>query len=101
MLRQQYQAQLDSAVSQADQVWKATNILDKQLKDLEMQLPLIEKTASAAEQSYRQGNLDGGLYVTLRSNLLSKQAEAIRLRASRDNAQSALSTLLGLQFEAP
>ncbi len=101
VLRQQYQAQLDSAVSQADQVWKATSILDKQLKDLEVQLPLLKQAAVAAEQSYRQGNLDGGLYVTLRSNYLSKQAEVIRLRASRDNAQSALSTLLGLQFGAP
>jgi outer membrane protein TolC len=101
VLRQTYQAQLDAAMSQADQVWKATQILDAQLKDLDVQLPLLEKTASAAEQSYRQGNLDGGLYVSLESNMLSKQAEAIRLRTSLDKAQSTLSTLLGLQFEAP
>ncbi len=100
-LREAYQANLDAAESQADQVWKATRIMDAQLKNLYAQLPLLEKTATAAEQSYRQGNLDGGLYVSLESNLRSKQAEAIRLQTSLDNAQSTLSTLLGLPFKAP
>lgn len=100
-LRETYQAHLDAAESEADQVWKATRILDAQLNDLDAQLPLLEKTATAAEQSYRQGNLDVGLYVSLESNLRSKQVEVIRLRASLESARSALRTLLGLPFDSP
>ncbi len=101
VLRQTYQAQLDGAESQADQVWKATQIMTAQLNDLDAQLPLLAKTAIASEQSFQQSNLDAGLYVSLESSLLAKQAEAIRLRASLDIAQSALRTLLGLPFGAP
>lgn len=101
VLRQTYQAQLDTAENQADQVWKATQIMAAQLRGLDAQLSTLKKTAAAAEQSFRQGNLDAGLYVGLQSGLLAKQMEAIRLRASLDNAQSALNTLLGLRFNTP
>lgn len=100
-LRQTYQAQLDAATSQANQVWSATQILSGQLRDLDAQLPILEKTAAAAETSFQQGNLDAGLYVSLKSSLLAKQLEAVRLRASLDNAQSVLRALLGLPFNAP
>lgn len=101
MLHQEYQARLDRAVGDADQVRAAIEILQGQLQDLDARLPYLEKTAAATEQSFRQGNLDAGLYVSVESSLLSKQAEAIRLRASLDNAQSAMRTLLGLPFGGP
>lgn len=101
VLRQSYQARLDTAENQADQVWKATQIMAAQLRDLDTQLSTLKKTAAAAEQSFRKGNLDAGLYVSLQSSLLAKQTEAVRLHASLDNAQSALNTLLGLPFNAP
>ena len=101
VLHQTYQARLDQAVGDADQVWSAIEIMQGQLRDLDARLPFLEKTAAATEQSFRQGNLDAGLYVSTESSLLAKQAEAIRLRASLDNAQSALRTLLGLPFGAP
>ena len=98
VLRQQYQAQLDSAVSQTDQVWKASQIIAAQLRDLDAQLPLLRQAANAAEQSLRQDNLNAALYLNTRSALLTKETEAIRLRESLENARSALSTLLGLPF---
>jgi outer membrane protein TolC len=101
LLRGQYQAQLDAAASQADQLWKAIAIMSAQLKDLDAQLPLFESTAAAAEQNLRRNNLDAGMYVATQSNLLTKQTEEVRLRASLENAQSALSTLLGMPFETP
>ena len=101
LMRQQFQARLDSAVSQADEVWKATQIMSAQLRDLQLQLPLLKKTAAAAEQSFRQDNLNAALYVITQSNLLAKQAAAIRLRASLENAKSALDTMLGLPFRSP
>ena len=99
LLRQTYQARLDAAQSQADEVWKAAQIMEGQLKDLDGQLPQMEKTAAAAQQSLRQYNLNAPLYITLESNLLAKRAEAIRLRASLDTARSALTTLLGLPMQ--
>lgn len=98
LLRQTYQARLDTARSQADEVWNATEIMERQLKDLDAQLPLLEKTAESARQSLQEYNVNAPLYMTLESNLLAKRAEAIRLRASLQSARSALSTLLGLPF---
>ena len=101
LLRQQYQAQLDAAASQANQIWKATEIMSAQLRDLDAQLPMLKSTAASAEQGFHQNHLDAGLYVAARSNFLTKQTEEIRLRASLENARSSLSTLLGLPFDAP
>lgn len=101
LLRQTYQARLDAAQSQADEVWKATHIMQAQLQDLDAQLPLLKKTAAATEQGFRQCDLNESLYLSLESSLLAKQAEAIRLHASLESAQSALRTLLGLPFNAP
>jgi outer membrane protein TolC len=101
LIRQQYQAQLDAASSQADQIWKAAEIMSVQLKNLDAQLPMLQSTANMAEQSLRQNNLNAGLYVMAQSNLLAKQSEEIRLQASLETAQSALSTLLGLPSDAP
>ncbi len=96
VLRQTYQARLDAAHSQADQVWQASIILAAQLKDLNAQLPELEKTAAAARQSLRDYNLNTALYVTLESNLLARRAEAIRIRASLEMSRSVLQTLLAL-----
>ena len=101
LLRQTYQAQLDIASSQSDQVWKSTQILQQQLLDLNSQLTVLENTVTVAARSFHQGNLDAGLYVSLKSTLLSKQLEEIRLRATLDKDQAALATLLGLPFEVP
>lgn len=98
VLRQTYQARLDQAVGDADQVRKAIAIMRGQLRDLDARLATLEKTASAATQSFQQGNLSAGAYVSMESSLLGRRAEAIRLRASLESAQSALHTLLGLPF---
>jgi outer membrane protein, heavy metal efflux system len=98
VLHDTYQARLDQAVGDGDQVWKATDIMAGQLRDLDTQLPVLERTATAAEQSFRQGDLDASAYVNLKSSLLTEQAEAIRLHASLDQAKSALDILLGLPF---
>ncbi|MGH7953047.1 MAG: TolC family protein [Limisphaerales bacterium] len=96
MLYQTYQARLDQATSEADQIWQAAQIMAHQLQDLDARLPVSKKIATAAEQNFRQGNLDAAAYISLKSNFLVQQAQAIRLRASLDRAQSALDILLGL-----
>lgn len=101
VLRQTYQARLDQATGNASEVWKTTAILRGELRELDVRLSALRRTAKAAEKSLRQGNLRAAVYVGIESTLLAWQAEAIRLRASLANSESALRTLLGLPFRAP
>ncbi len=100
VLRQTYQARLDSAVSQAGQMWSAARIETAQLRDLNAKLPLLRQTAAAAEQSVQRNHLNAMAYVNLESGYLAKEAEAIQLEAALENEQSALRLLLGLPFVA-
>lgn len=100
VLRQQYQARLDAAISQADQVWQAIQIMAAQLKTLDDQLPDLEETSRAAEESFRLRNLNAALYVNARSALLAKESEETRLRESLATANAALNTLLGLPMNS-
>ena len=101
LLRQQYQAQLDAAAGQADEIWKANAVMAAQLKDLDAQLPVLKSTAEAAEKNLVENKVGARLYVTAESNYLTQQAEEIQLRAALENGRSALSTVLGLPFDAP
>lgn len=101
VLRQTYQAQLDAADSQSRQAWRSTQIMARELRDLEGRLPSLESTATAAEKSFQQGNLNADVYVSLETSVTAQQISAVRLRASLDRAQAALATLLGLPFAAP
>lgn len=97
-LRQTYQARLDQAAGEADQVWNATEIMQNQLRDLDTRLAELRKTAVAAKQGFEQANVSAGLYVNIQSSLLTTEAEEIQLRASLGTAQSALETLLCVPF---
>lgn len=68
----------------------------REYRDLNARLAELEKTAMAAEQGFREGNLDADSYVGLQSNYLEERVAALRLSASLDKAQAALDTLLGL-----
>lgn len=101
VLYQTYQARLDQAVIEADQVWKATPIMAHQLQDLDARLPALKEITAAAERNFRQGNLDAATYVSLKSNFLAQQSQAIRMRAALARAHAALEILLGLPFNFP
>lgn len=95
-LRQSYQARLDQAVNKAHELWRATRIMQRQLRSLRARLPELEQTTQAARRSFEQGNMSAGTYINLRSSLLAKRVELIRLQASLQEAQAALETLLGM-----
>lgn len=99
LLRQTYQQRLDTAVNHAHELWRATRIMSKQLKTLQGQLPVLERTTAAARRSFQQGNMSAGTYISLRSNLLAKRAEAVQLQASLEETQAALETLLGMTID--
>lgn len=100
-LRESYQARLDEARSQADQVRTAAAIMQRQLGELEARLPGLESAAAAARESLGRGELGLAAYARVESNSLAAQAEVIRLRTSLEQAQAALGLLLALPFREP
>lgn len=97
-LHEAYQATLDETASQADQVWQAVMIMRRQLKTLDARLSGLEQDVVAARQSLDRGTLTLADYAAVDSSVLAARAEEIRLRASLDQAQSALAMLLALPF---
>ncbi len=95
-LRQAYQARLDQAVNRAHELWRAARIMHRQLAALRRRLPQLEQTTRAARRSFEQGNMSAGTYINLRSSLLAKRVEVIRLDASLQRTRAALQTLLGM-----
>jgi outer membrane protein, heavy metal efflux system len=95
MLYQTYQARLDQAVSEANQIWQATQIMEHQLHDLDERVSKLKEIAAAAEHNFQQGNLNAATYASLKSNFLTEQTNDIRLRASLAQARAALNILLG------
>jgi outer membrane protein TolC len=97
-LRQSYKARLDEARGQADQVRGAVAIMQRQLGELETRLPQLESAAAAAKESLGRGELGLAACAHVQSDSLAARAEAIRLRASLEQAQAALALLLALPF---
>lgn len=94
-LYQAYQTRLDQTVSEADQMWQATQIMSAQLQDVEAHLLTLENNLGSTEKDFQQGSMDAASYITVKSNLDSEKAQAIRLRATLKRAQAALQILLG------
>lgn len=99
VLRQTYQARLDQAVNQAHEIWREIQIMQRQQRQLAARLPTLEKTTDAAQRAFAHGDMSAGTYINLRSSLLSKQVESIRLKASLAQAQAGLETLLGMTID--
>lgn len=74
--------------------------MQRQFKQLEARLPALEQTTDAAQRAFQRGNMSAGTFTNLRSSLLSKQVEAIKLKASLEQADAALETLLGMPLDA-
>ena len=96
-LRQAYQARLDEAAGEADEVWDRAGLLKRQLDAVKARIPELTRVASGAERELEVGELDTATYVNVREQLLAKQAEAIQLEGELEQARIALETLLALR----
>lgn len=96
LLRQTYQARLDAAASQADELWRAARLMARQQHALAARVAILQRTAREARRSFHRGDLAWGPYVRARSAALTARVELIRLRASLARADIALQTVLGL-----
>ncbi len=97
-LHQAYQADLDSTVSQADQVWNAILIMRHQLARLHRRLARLDRAAAAAKESLGRGTFTLTDYASVDSSALATRAEEIQLRSSLAQAQAVLAMLLALPF---
>lgn len=95
-LRQAYQARLDEAASQADEVRQAVLLMGGQLRELDSRIADMSGTADTAEQRFRDGVLGADVYVSLKKSLLADREESVRLKAALAKARAALNALLGL-----
>jgi outer membrane protein, heavy metal efflux system len=98
-LHQAYQASLDEAANQADQVWNAQATMQRQLDTLDQRRAELERAAAAASDSLHRGTLTLADYASVDANALATEGEEIRLRASLEQAQAVLAMLLGQPLE--
>jgi outer membrane protein TolC len=94
-LRQEYQARLDAAYGEADQLWQEMLLLTDQVRALQTSLPELESLTDRARRAFDAGNLDAATYLALESSLLAKKSNLIRLEQARQEARIGLETLLG------
>ncbi|MDE1976113.1 MAG: TolC family protein [Elusimicrobia bacterium] len=95
-LRAAYQARLDQAQNEADQVYSAALIMSKQFKKLQEQTSAMKALAANAEDHFRNGTMSAGAFVGLETALLRDEEESIRLHAALESAHLNLDLLLGL-----
>ena len=89
-----YQARLDAAVNQADQLFDAERIMRRQLHAANARFVRLEPACKAARSSFQRGELDLAKYTAVVADIASAQAQIITLRASLARARSALDMLL-------
>jgi outer membrane protein TolC len=87
--RGEYQARLDQAVSNADRLWRKTQLLDAQRRELEAEAASAKETAEAADREFRAGRLSLDQYAALVSGLHARDIAAIRARVAQSQAQAA------------
>ena len=93
-LRQQYQARLDQAHSDALTLWRQTQLIARQIRDVKKAIPRLQSLAARAGQAYRAGDFPAQTYVAVESGLLTKKMEYLDLRQALWTNRIALDTLL-------
>lgn len=94
-LYDEFQARLNSAYSEIEQLQGDQRLLERQLAEAKRGLPLLRETAASAEKAYREGNIDETAYVNLRQALADKQIEEVGLEQLILEQRAAMQTLIG------
>ncbi len=93
-LRQQYQARLDQAHSDALTLWRQTQLIARQIKNVQKAIPRLQSLAKRAGHAYSAGDFPAQTYVAVESGLLTKKMEYLDLRQALWTNRIALDTLL-------
>ena len=100
-LRAEYQARLDSTVSDAWRIWRSLKLLRAQAESLSAQLPELRKMAAVGTKAYRAGNLPSASYVLMVTSLAAREAELFDLKTTLWADTLALRTLLAMPLLVP
>lgn len=93
-LHAEYQARLDQTHADIATLWRQTEMIRRQLGELQAQLPRLEAMAEKARKPYASGDFPALSYITLQSSLLSKKMEYIDLQQALWTNRIGLDTLL-------
>ncbi len=94
-LRAEYQARLDTDYGLADQLRGQARVIESALHRLQGELPLVERTADAAQAAFDASNLPAATYLQLETAALNKRLEAITLERGLAETIITLDTVLG------
>ncbi len=93
-LYRSYRARLDESVVQADEVWRATLIMRRQLVTLAARRAAMAHAAAMARRSLSAGTLRYADYARLESAATGVDVQFLELRGSLRQAEVVLATLL-------
>ena len=97
-LHDDFEARLNAAYRNVEVILHNEPRLQRQLKESTAALASLEAAARQADLAFRRGNLDELGYVNLRSGVLAKQTEIIRLEQTILEQDIALQTMVGSEL---
>jgi len=95
-LQEEYRARLASAHTEADRLLQLQVILDQQLNDLQIYLPILETMVTRARKAYAEGEIDALTFLNMESTWVNKRLEQISLEQAVWENRIALEALLAL-----
>ncbi|MBU6461030.1 MAG: TolC family protein [Proteobacteria bacterium] len=93
-----FESRLNAAYRDIDEILVDEPLLQKQLSETKKGLAELRDAAKGASAAYEAGNIDELSYANLRSSLLAKQVEYIKLKESILEQDIALQTLIGSEL---
>jgi hypothetical protein len=96
----EYQARLDVAVGEADQLRAQHAALMRQRERLERRLPPLRDMAARARRAYAARDLGAATYLQLEQSLLNQEIEAMTVDENLLETRIGLETVLGLPIAA-
>lgn len=95
-LRAEYQARIDDAFGEVDQLRVQHAQLSQQLARVEERMPFLNAMADKARRAYAARDLAAATYLQLEQTLLNQEIDAILLQQNLLETRIALQTLLGM-----
>lgn len=94
-LYDEFETRLIKARGNILQILADQRLLEAQIVSVTRVIPALEQAADQAERAFTAGNIDEMTYVTLRSSLINRRIELIKLEQSVLEQRVGLQTLLG------
>jgi outer membrane protein, heavy metal efflux system len=95
-LRLEYQARLDAALGEADQLRAQHAALLRQRERLQRRLPTLRDMAARARRAYVARDLSAATYLQLEQSLLNQEIEAMTVDENLVETRIGLETVLGM-----